>query len=172
MWLTIAGIGTLCAALILSDWVAERLSGVLKRVFRSGKSPARKHLLNGWSDLHRMLHGHRTGIALFSVGLWLVHLTQIWMFTETLSLDVGFSTCLGLFPFVMLAGQLPFTFAGIGARDVAIVTLLAGRVTPEAAAAIGVLIALRGLLPSLAAVPFLRVYVNAVLEDATRWRRG
>ena len=62
---------------------------------------------------------------LFSLFLWLVHLTQIWMFTVALSVRMPFMVCASLSAVALMAGQLPFTFAGLGARDVALVVLLA-----------------------------------------------
>jgi len=108
----------------------------------------------------------------FSVFLWLVHLVQIWMFTVALSIQIPFLACVGLSAIALMAGQLPLTFAGLGARDVALVVLLRGYTTPEAAAALGLLIATRNLLPPLAAIPIMRPYVAAALGDARRWRDG
>ena len=51
-----------------------------------------------------------------------------------------------------------------------LVVLLSSYVTPEAAAAMGILIATRGLLPPLAALPIMRPYLSAGVEEARRWR--
>ena len=71
----------------------------------------------------------------------------------------------------LLAGQLPFTFAGLGARDIALVVLLSGYMGREAAAAMGILIATRGLVPPLLGIPMMRPYLSSAMGDARRWRR-
>jgi uncharacterized membrane protein YbhN (UPF0104 family) len=106
-----------------------------------------------------------------SVGLWLAHLTQMWMFTWAVSASVPFVVGLGVFSLASVAGQLPLTFAGFGARDVALVVLLSAYTSREAAAAIGLLAATRGFLPALAAVPIMRPYLAVLAQEAVRWRR-
>ncbi len=69
-----------------------------------------------------------------------------------------------------MAGQLPFTVAGLGARDLALVVLLAGYTTPEHIAALAVLIATRGLLPPLFGLAIMRPYLSLAVEDARKWR--
>jgi uncharacterized membrane protein YbhN (UPF0104 family) len=127
----------------------------------------------GWPALHAALRGRRRWVALISIGLWLAHLTQMWMFTLAVSSGVPWTTGLGLFALAVLAGQLPLTFAGLGARDVALVVLLSGpgHVSAEAAAAIGLLSATRSILPALAAVPILKPYLAVVASEAARWRQ-
>jgi hypothetical protein len=125
----------------------------------------------GWPDLHRVLRGRRRWIVLMSVLLWLGHLTQMYLFALAVSAPVAFATGLGIFALALVAGQLPFTFAGVGARDVALVVLLSGDVPAAAAAAVGLLSVTRGALPALAAVPIIRPYVAAVAGEAARWRK-
>lgn len=170
-WIGLSACGVLSALLTLSNWhkwATQRLEALPLLA----KAKAVRILVEGWSDLHATLPARRATIALLSAGLWLMHLTQIWMFALALSLDVPYRLALSLFPLALLAGQLPFTLAGIGARDLALVTLMADRFTPEGAAALGVLITLRGVLPSLVALPILRPYARTLLYDAARWRRG
>jgi len=45
---------------------------------------------------------------------------------------------------------------------------MAGYMRPEAAAAMGILIATRGLLPPLAALPIMRPYLAAAVDEARR----
>ncbi len=125
----------------------------------------------GWPDLLRTLRGHRPWIVLFSVVLWLVQLWQIWLFTVALSVDIPFMVCASLSAVALMAGQLPFTFAGLGTRDLALVLLLSPYMAPESAAAMGILIATRSLLPPLLGLPVMRPYVSSVIQDARRWRR-
>jgi uncharacterized membrane protein YbhN (UPF0104 family) len=71
----------------------------------------------------------------------------------------------------LMAGQIPFTIAGLGARDVLLVVLLGQYMSRESAAAMGVLISTRGLLPPLMGLGFLRSYLTSAVEDAQRWRQ-
>ena len=50
-------------------------------------------------------------------------------------------------------------------RSVALVVLLSGYVRPESAAALGILISTRNLLPPLAALPIMRSYLSAVMGE-------
>ena len=70
--------------------------------------------------------------------------------------------CASLSALALMAGQVPFTIAGLGTRDVALVVLLAGYMAPESAAAMGVLIATRGLLPPVFGAPIMRPYLESV----------
>jgi uncharacterized membrane protein YbhN (UPF0104 family) len=110
--------------------------------------------------------------VLVSGGLWLMHLVQLWLFTVTLSTHVPFAVCASLSALALMAGQVPFTVAGLGARDVALVVLLNGYMTSEEAAAMGLLVSTRNILPLLAGLPFVRVYLAKVVREAQRWRRG
>src|SRR5262249_5439496 len=101
----------------------------------------------------------------------LVQLTQIWLFTVTLSIRVPFAVCLPFAAVALMAGQLPLTFGGLGARDVALVALLSRYATAEAAAAVGVLTATRGLLPPLAGLTVMRPYLVALFDAGRDWRR-
>ena len=129
-----------------------------------------RDLAIGWPGLLYVLRGRRRWIVSFSLLLWLTHLIQIWMFSIALSLSIPFVVSACLSAVALLAGQLPFTFAGLGTRDVALVLLLSQYTAPESAAAIGVLIATRNLLPALAGLPLMRMYLPSVVGDALRWR--
>jgi glycosyltransferase 2 family protein len=169
IWPLLGTVGVVCALLTSSEQVANLGCAVMARALPGGLGKVR-HLAAGWPALLQLLRGRRGRVMLFSLFLWLVHLVQIWMFTLALSLRIPFLACASLSAIALMAGQLPLTFAGLGARDVALVVLLRGHTTPEAAAALGLLIATRNLLPPLAAIPIMRPYIAAVLVDARRWR--
>ena len=87
------------------------------------------------------------------------------MFALALAVPIPFTVCASLSAVAVLAGQLPLTFAGLGARDVALVVLLSGYARPESAAAMAILISTRGLLPPLAALPIMRSYLSTVVDE-------
>jgi glycosyltransferase 2 family protein len=128
-------------------------------------------LADGWPDLLAILRGRRRRILLFSLVLWLAHLSQIWLFTVTLSAPVPFAACLSLAAIALLAGQLPLTVAGLGTRDVALVFAMAPYMASETAAALAVLVSTRNLLPPLLGLPVMRPYLVSVVDEARRWQR-
>jgi len=170
VWPLLGAIGVVCGILILSERAAERWRALLVRALPRRRLRKLRNLAEGWPDLLQVLRGRRAGVVLFSLFLWLVHLTQIWMFTVALSVRMPFMVCASLSAVALIAGQAPLTFAGLGARDVALVVLMAGYMTPEEAAALGILISTRNLLPPLAALPIMRPYLAAVVKEARGWR--
>ena len=90
----------------------------------------------------------------------------------TLAVPIPFIVCASLSAVALMAGQLPFTVAGLGTRDAALVVLLANYMAPESAAAMGILIATRNLVPPLIAIPMMRPYLTSTLGDARRWKKA
>jgi uncharacterized membrane protein YbhN (UPF0104 family) len=170
LWPLLGTVGTMCVLLTSSERGANLACAVVARALPGGRLGKVRHLAAGWPVLLQLLRGRRARVMVFSVFLWLVHFVQIWMFAVALSLPIPFLACATLSAIALMAGQLPLTFAGLGVRDVTLVVLLRGYTTPEAAAALGLLIATRNLLPPLAAIPIMRPYVSAALGDARRWR--
>jgi uncharacterized protein (TIRG00374 family) len=169
-WLLLGGLAAVNGALILSGRMAAVVPTILSSVLPFRRLQKLRDLANGWPGLLHVLRGRRRWIVSFSLLLWLTHLVQIWMFSVALSLSIPFVVSACLSAVALLAGQLPFTFAGLGTRDVALVLLLSQYTAPESAAAIGVLIATRNLLPALAGLPLMRMYLPSVVGDALRWR--
>ena len=59
----------------------------------------------------------------------------------------------------IFVGLLPFTFAGIGTRDVALIFFYQPFLAAPVAAALGLFCTLRYLLPALIGLPFLGQYL-------------
>jgi uncharacterized membrane protein YbhN (UPF0104 family) len=169
-WLALAACGGVCGVLIASERASALWRVVVGRVLPGDRFQSLHGLAEGWSDLLDVLRGRRRWILPFSLVLWVTHLFQIWLFTVALSARVPFMVCLSLAAVALLAGQLPLTVAGVGARDVALVVLLARYTSPETAAALGVLMVTRNILPPLIGMPILPAYLSTVLADARRWR--
>ena len=170
LWLLLGLLGAVCGVLILSRRVAAVLPVLITRLRPHGRGRLRR-LAEGWPELLRALRGRRRWILPFSLLLWLAHLIQIWMFTFALAAPLPFTTCASLSALALMAGQLPLTVAGLGTRDVALVVLLSRYMAPESAAAMGILIATRNLLPCLLGIPIMRPYLSSALTEAQRWRR-
>jgi glycosyltransferase 2 family protein len=110
-----------------------------------------------WSDRPRM-----AGVSVLSIFIWFLHLLQIWLFVVALRASVPLLANLGLAPLAILIGLFPFSFAGIGTRDAALIVLYRPYFAAPVAAALGLLCTARYLLPALAGLPFLHRYVTKV----------
>jgi uncharacterized membrane protein YbhN (UPF0104 family) len=164
LWPVLGIFGALCGVLISSAQVARLGSSLAARVL-AGRWQRVQTLADGWPGLFQALGRRRVGVILLSLLLWLVHVIQIWMFTVTLAIRIPFTVCVSLTAVALMVGQLPFAFAGLGARDVALVVLMRGYMRPESAAALGLLIATRNLLPPLAALAIVRPYIARLASD-------
>jgi len=171
-WPVLAAGGAVCFVFLMFVWPGEVLRAVALRLLPHERLRKLHELAEGWPGLLRTLGGRRRWIVGYSLMLWLTHLVQIWLFTFALSVMVPFTVSTSLSAVALVAGQIPFTIAGLGARDVVLVVLLASYMTPESAAAMGVLISTRGLLPPLLGLPILRPYLSSAVEDAQRWRQA
>lgn len=170
IWPLLGTIGAVFAILILSKRAADLWRVTMARALIHRRLRRLRDLAEGWPDLLQVLGARRGWLVLFSLFLWLVNLTQAWMFTVALSVQIPFLACASLSAIALMAGQVPFTIAGLGVRDVALVVLMAGYMTPEEAAAMGILMSTRGLFPPLAALPIMRPYLGAVVREARGWR--
>lgn len=101
---------------------------------------------------------HAGGVIAVSLALWAGHLAQFWLFVRALGAAVPFVDNMAFATLSILVGLAPFTVAGIGTRDAAIVFFYAPWLSSGAAAVLGVLATTRYLMPALAGVPFLRDY--------------
>lgn len=105
-----------------------------------------------WSD------GRRAAATIaLSLVLWAGHLAQLWLFARALG-QVPLIASMAAATLSLLAGLLPFTMAGVGTRDLAIVYFYHDWLTPAQCAALGMLATLRYLLPAIAGLPFVSDY--------------
>ena len=170
-WFFLGNLGAACLVLISSERAAALVRAAATRALAHRRLRKLHDLADGWPGLLRVLRGRRRWVVSYSLVLWLTHLIQIWLFTLALSMPVPFAVCASLSALALMAGQVPFTFAGLGVRDLVLVVLLAGYIMPESAAAMGVLMSTRNLLPPLMGLPIMRPYLTSAVEDARRWRK-
>jgi uncharacterized protein (TIRG00374 family) len=117
-----------------------------------------------WAETTGWFWANRPRAALVwivSLLLWAGHLVQIWLFAAALSASVPLVGSMAAATLAILAGLLPFTMAGIGTRDAALILLFAAWLSPAQGAALGVLATLRYLLPAIAGLPFVHDYWGA-----------
>jgi uncharacterized protein (TIRG00374 family) len=148
----------LLVALLASSGFAQGLFELMRRFVPGKIEKIINSLSSSWMEMHRYFWENK-GIMLktsfISVIIWFFHLLQIWIFTAALHTDTPFLPALALSPLAILAGLLPFTFAGVGTRDAALVMLFAPYMTAADAAALGLLCTMRYFLPALAGLPLL-----------------
>lgn len=170
-WLFLVAVAGLCLVLVSSQRSAARVLAFVHWLLPSRRLQRLRDLAAGWPELHAAIRGRRKWIALLSIVLWLANMTQLWMLTLVVSARMPFAASLGVFALAVVAGQLPLTFAGFGARDVALVVLSSDYMPAESAAAIGLLSATLGIIPALAAAPVIRPYLAIVAAQSARWRQ-
>ena len=103
--------------------------------------------------------GRGSAVVAVSLAIWGGHLAQFWLFGQALG-AVPFLDNMAFATLAILAGLLPFTMAGIGTRDAAIVLLYSPYLSAGQAAVLGVLATGRYLLPALAGLPFMGDYLG------------
>lgn len=99
-----------------------------------------------------------------SLLLWGGHMVQIWLFASAIG-EVPLGLTMAFAVIAILAGLLPFTFAGVGTRDAALVVLFAPWLGAGGAALLGLCATLRYLIPALAGLPFVSAFWQARPKD-------
>jgi hypothetical protein len=87
--------------------------------------------------------------------LWTMHLAQLHFFIRACGVDVTLATTLQRAPIALFAGLIPAAFCGIGTRDAALVWLFADVAPALTMAIVGMLTALRYLVPGAVGIPVL-----------------
>ena len=124
---------------------------------------------SSWREMHGYFWQRPDKLILVvstSLGIWILHLLQIWLFTLALRAQVPFMASMAVSPLALLAGLLPLTFAGIGTRDAALVFFFAPYMKAADAAALGVLCMMRYLLPAIAGLPFIGNSMGRLFKHA------
>lgn len=156
------------ALLVTSVGFGERFLSLAARIAPGAAASRVRSLGGAWREMHAFLWTRRArvaGVAVISVGLWFLHLVQIWFFARSLHMPIPFASNLALAPLAILAGLIPLTFAGVGTRDAAAVILFAPWGAAPVGAALGVFLTLRYLLPAAAGLPFLTSYLAGVTRS-------
>lgn len=94
-------------------------------------------------------------LACSTLVLWGLHLAQIDLFLKSAGVFVPVETVLARVPMAIFAGLLPVSFCGVGTRDAALIWLFADVADTPTMAAVGLLTALRYLVPGAVGIPLL-----------------
>jgi glycosyltransferase 2 family protein len=157
LWLLVAAAGVAALLLLLLALLSPLPVAPLAARLLHGKGAA---FAAQWTEAVGWFWsrpGRAAGVALVSLALWAGHLAQFWLFAMALG-RVPFIDNMAYATLAILAGLLPFTMAGIGTRDAAIVLFYRPWLDPASGAALGVLATLRYVLPALAGLLFVRDY--------------
>jgi uncharacterized protein (TIRG00374 family) len=149
--------------LVSSRTFAQRLFTWGRALTPKVLSAVLENFQTAWDDMHGYFWHDKAQlvkITATSIFLWFLHLLQIWLFILALKAWVPFVAAFALSPLAVLAGLLPFTFAGVGTRDAALIMFYRPFFDAPTAAALGLLCMSRYLLPALAGLPFLGQYVS------------
>jgi uncharacterized protein (TIRG00374 family) len=126
-------------------------------------------LTDGWDVRCRSFWsrpGRAWGIVLLSVAIWAGHLGQFWLYANALA-PVPLLGTMAAATLSILVGLAPFTMAGIGTRDAAILYFFKDWLSPGQAATLGLLATLRYVLPAIGGLPFMSdFYQKAEPGDA------
>ncbi len=166
LWLAAAGISvaTVVGFLTLNSEVFARFVFGLALRIAPGKLKGKiEKLRDAWAETRSTFRREpvrHAQVVAISIGLWLLHFVQLWIFILALRAYVPFLAHIGLAALAILAGLTPFTFAGLGTRDAALVALYAPYLNAQTAAALGLLFTSRYLVPALAGLPFFRRYLE------------
>ena len=87
--------------------------------------------------------------------LWLLHFAQLHLFLLCCGVDVSWAITLQRVPLAIFAGLAPAAFCGIGTRDAALIYLFADSADASRLAVVGLLTALRYLVPGAVGIPIL-----------------
>jgi glycosyltransferase 2 family protein len=109
-----------------------------------------------WAAVNATFLSRACSLAAISLALWILHLAQIDCFLRAAGVHVPWTTSFARIPVAIFAGLLPVSFCGLGTRDAALVWRFADVAPAATMAGVGMLTALRYLVPGLLGIPCLR----------------
>ncbi|MCI0454373.1 MAG: flippase-like domain-containing protein [Candidatus Dadabacteria bacterium] len=168
-----------CFFLLGSRKFSNLFFTILKTVSPNKLGDRLEGLKSSWYEMHDHFWGDKIQlfkIAGTSIFIWFLHLLQIWLFILALNAWAPFLANLALAPLAILAGLLPFTFAGVGTRDAALILLYEPFFNASTAAALGLLCTTRYLIPAICGLPFIGKYLSKIhnlgIKPDRFWQAG
>ncbi len=144
----IADVAALCTLILLGSCATQGLGTM---AIAAIAAPALDATARGslWNKLRNLQATPRqlTTLTFATLLLWTLHVWQIELFMRSAGVFVPWQMAAARLPLAIFAGLLPLSFCGVGTRDAALVWLFADVAPASAMAAVGLLTALRYLLP-------------------------
>lgn len=107
-----------------------------------------------------------TTITASSLALWSLHIWQIDLFLRAAGIFVASDVAAARIPLALFAGVVPLSLWGVGTRDAALIALFSDVAEPAPLAAVGLLTALRYLVPGACGVLLLaRRSTSSTLDE-------
>lgn len=157
------GLASLLGIMMVSSiTVAEACFSIALNLIPGRSSDKIAAVQKAWLETLVYFWASKRNAAIIIIGsllLWLMHLCQIWLFVFALKHTVPFLDNAAMAALSIFVGLLPFTLAGIGTRDAALIFFYQPYLAAPAAAALGLFCTLRYLLPALVGLPFLGQYL-------------
>ncbi|MDQ0322969.1 uncharacterized protein (TIRG00374 family) [Pararhizobium capsulatum DSM 1112] len=171
LWLLlpVAGGLVLIAVLISPSRFLPRILTLLGDLMPARPKRGLEAFATSWQEMLAWFWDHARralGVLLLSFIIWGAHLFQFWVFCHALNGEVPLLENAAFATLSILVGLLPFTFAGVGTRDAAIVFFYAPYLPPQQAALLGILATLRYIIPAIAGAPFVADFAG--LTDRAR----
>ncbi len=106
------------------------------------------------------------GVGWMALVLWTLHLAQFHLFLQAAGAGTTWTSCLARVPTAIFAGLLPVSLCGIGPRDATLVWQFRDQAPAAAVAVVGLLSALRYLVPGTVGLWFLPEMWRKPTEEA------
>lgn len=171
LWLLlpVAG-GAVAIALLISPWpILPKILTTLGSFFPTRLRLALEAFSSSWQEMLTWFWSNSSralGVLSLSLVIWGAHLFQFWLFCRALNGQVPLLENAAFATLSILVGLLPFTFAGVGTRDAAIIFFYAAYLSPQQAALLGILASFRYIIPAIAGAPFIADFAG--LTDRKR----
>lgn len=147
-------LGALTALLLCGTWGASSFSFVMAIALLGAI---------GLVEASRVRHRREKRFDFVILGasawlLWCLHLAQIYCFMRAVGVVLPWHEVFARVPIAIFVGLLPLSFCGIGTRDSALVWLFADLAPAPAMTVVGLLTALRYLVPGAVGIPAFLSY--------------
>ncbi len=108
-----------CGIFTCGDYIAEKSRVFLKKIFKLGID--REKILNNIKKLDFSLF-IKSGLV--TVSIWSIYFFQLYLFGNSIGIEISFLSMFFILALVSLAASLPITFVGLGTREFAMINLL------------------------------------------------
>lgn len=107
-----------------------------------------------------IMNGIAVRALILSFFLWFLHILQFAFFFEALSSSIPWVSIFCGVPIAIIIGILPISFAGIGTRDIAFLTIFSQWDSMSLLVCVGIFSHLRYLVPGILGIPVVHRYLS------------